>query len=62
MTTIARARLLGEQRNALLDRAQALLTAHWGAAAWSSRARILETVDWLLRVGLSNRRPDRETV
>lgn len=57
MATIARARTLGEQGNALLDKAQSLLTAHWGEANWDSRAAILKTVDWLLGAALHNSQP-----
>lgn len=57
VATIVRARALGEQGNALLDKAQHLLTSHWGAADWDSRAAILKTVDWLLRVALHNPQP-----
>jgi hypothetical protein len=52
MTTIKRARSLGDVGNRLLDNAQNLLTVQWGAADWTSRAGILKTVDWLLRVAL----------
>jgi hypothetical protein len=55
--TIATARSLGERRNTLLDKAQCLLTAHWGEATWDSRETILKTVDWLLRVALHNQPP-----
>jgi hypothetical protein len=57
MATIARARSLGEQGNALLDKAQSLLTAHWGVATWDSRAAILKTVEWLLGAALHNPQP-----
>ena len=57
MTTIARARALGEQRNTLLNKAQSLLTLHWGEGSWDSRETILKTVDWLLRVALHNPQP-----
>ncbi len=57
VATIARARALGEDRNALLDKATRLLTVHWGSSDWAARAAILKTVDWLLRVALHNRQP-----
>ena len=57
MATITRARVLGETGNRLLDKAQNLLTAHWGAADWASRADLLKTVDWLLRVALHHPQP-----
>jgi hypothetical protein len=59
MATINRARSLGETGNRLLDKAQNLLTAHWGSADWASRAGILKTVDWLLQVALHHPQPTR---
>jgi|EndMetStandDraft_4_1072995.scaffolds.fasta_scaffold326024_2 hypothetical protein len=58
VATIARARALGENRNALLDKATSLLTTHWGMSTWDGRAAILKTVDWLLQVALNNPAPN----
>ena len=61
VATIARARALGEDGNALLDRATSLLTAHWGESTWDARNAILNTVDWLLRVALHNPAPKAQS-
>lgn len=58
VATIRQARALGEDGNPLLDKAQNLLTSHWGDANWSARVAILKTVDWLLRVALHNPLPE----
>ncbi|HWV52813.1 hypothetical protein [Pseudorhodoplanes sp.] len=57
MATISRARSLG-LGNALLDKAESLLTAHWGVSTWDSREAILKTVDWLLGAALHNPQPE----
>lgn len=57
VATIARARAFEAAPNELLDKATSLLTAHWGRANWASRAAILKTVDWLLRVAINHRAP-----
>jgi len=48
---IALARKLESHPNAMIDKAHRLLTRHWGKSDWASRADILKTVDWLLKVG-----------
>lgn len=53
---IGQARALGSG-NALVDKAQSLLTAHWGQATWETRGAILKSVDWLLRVALHHPLP-----
>jgi hypothetical protein len=39
--------------NHFFEKAMILLTRHWAAAPWAARGEILQTVDWLLRVGAS---------
>jgi hypothetical protein len=57
VAAIARTRAFDPAPNALLDKATSLLTAHWGHASWASRATILTTVDWLLRVAINHPAP-----
>ena len=58
VATIQQARSLGAGQNALLEKANSLLTVHWAHASWASRATILKTVDWLLQVALNNPSPN----
>jgi hypothetical protein len=37
--------------NSFFDKAMTLLTRHWVGTPWSGRADLLQTVDWLMRVG-----------
>lgn len=57
VAAIAHARSCDKSPNVLLDKANALLTLHWGRSDWSSRAEILKSVDWLLQVALRHRAP-----
>ena len=49
---IALARQFDSHSTAMIDRAHRLLTRHWGNSDWASRAAILKTVDWLLKVAM----------
>lgn len=53
---IATARRFESGPNAFLDKAHKLLTTHWAHASWSSRAAILKSVDWLVKVGIGHPR------
>jgi len=57
IATIATFRQLTHETNAVIEKAQRLLTTHWAPASWAARAEILKTVDWLLRLGTSQPTP-----
>lgn len=57
VATITRARAFEAAPDIILDKATALLTQHWGKADWTSRAAILKSVDWLLRVAIEHPAP-----
>lgn len=40
--------------NAFLEKARVLLTQHWAKATWGSRATLLKTADWLIRLAAAN--------
>lgn len=56
---IDRIRALQSGSNDILEKADSLLTAHWAHASWTSRAAILRSVDWLLRIAIHHRAPAR---
>jgi hypothetical protein len=57
MSVIADFRKLTGETNAFVDKAHRLLTSHWAGSSWAARARMLKTVDWLIRVGASTPAP-----
>ena len=57
VSMIATARRIEGTSNAFLDKAHSLLTTHWAPATWASRATILKSVDWLLRMGVNHAAP-----
>ncbi len=59
LSTIEKFRVLTGEANAFVEKAQRLLTTHWAHATWASRAEILKSVDWLLRVATSAPDPRR---
>ena len=54
---IAMARKFDPHPSAMIDKAHRLLTRHWGNSDWASRAAILKTVDWLLKVAMIHPAP-----
>ena len=46
---------LGADRgtNSFLDKAMILLTRYWAETPWNGRADLLQTADWLIRIGTS---------
>src|SRR4029453_19470798 len=48
---IARVRRESATPNSFFDKARQLLTKHWSASSWRSRADILRTAEWLVGVG-----------
>jgi hypothetical protein len=54
---IAMARKFDLYPSAMIDKAHSLLTRHWGNSDWASRAAILKTVDWLLKVAMIHPAP-----
>ena len=57
---IALARKFDPHPGAMIDKAHSLLTRHWGNSDWASRATILKTVDWLLKVAMIHPAPSKE--
>jgi len=57
---IAMARKFDPHPSAMIDKAHRLLTRHWGNSDWASRAAILKTVDWLLKVAMIYPAPSKE--
>jgi ATP/maltotriose-dependent transcriptional regulator MalT len=53
MALIARQRGDSAEANALLDKAQLLLTRHWAKADWAARAKLIESAGFLIRVAAS---------
>ena len=51
LTMIANCEALTGEANSFLEKAQRLLTTHWGHATWAARQDILTSVEWLVRVG-----------
>src|SRR5689334_1729854 len=58
---IALARKFDTHPSAMIDKAQRLLTRHWGKSNWASRAEILKTVDWLLQIAMAHAVPPKQT-
>jgi hypothetical protein len=56
VSMIVTARRFESGPNAFLDKAHKLLTTHWAHATWTSRAAILKSVDWLVKVGIGHPR------
>ena len=56
MLMIEHQRARGET-NAFLDKARVLLTQHWAKATWASRATLLKTADWLIRLAAVKEEP-----
>lgn len=52
---------LGADRgtNCFFEKAMILLTRHWAKVPWSGRADLLQTADWLIRVGERESLPAR---
>ncbi len=50
MAAIARQRGDGGAGNALLDKAELLLTRHWARSGWAARATLVENAGWLIRL------------
>ncbi len=57
VVTIQQARAIGAGQNALLEKANSLLTVQWAHTTWASRVTILKTVDWLLQVAINHPAP-----
>jgi len=51
MAEIARVRRESAAPNSFFDKARQLLTRHWSASSWRSRADILRTAEWLIGIG-----------
>jgi hypothetical protein len=51
MAEIVRVRRESATPNSFFDKARQLLTKHWSASSWRSRADILRTAEWLVDVG-----------
>jgi hypothetical protein len=63
MAEIARVRRESATPNSFFDKARQLLTKHWSASSWRSRADILRTAEWLVGVGrrdMANAAPAQE--
>jgi len=41
----------GHGTNCFFDKAMILLTRYWAETPWNGRADLLQTADWLIRVG-----------
>ena len=42
---------VGRGANCFLDKAMTLLTRYWAETPWNGRAELLQSADWLIRVG-----------
>jgi hypothetical protein len=49
MAAIARQRGSDGANNALLDKAELLLTRHWAKSGWAARGKLVDGAEWLLR-------------
>jgi hypothetical protein len=49
---------VGHGANSFLDKAMALLTRYWAETPWNGRAALLQSADWLIRVGAQTARSE----
>jgi hypothetical protein len=54
MALIERRRDLNDEGSVFLDKARRLLTRHWARADWTTRATLIETAGWLIRVATAS--------